>query len=81
MCVQSWTPAHDGTRFGVNGERHRRHIGDKLAVCQAGGRGFEPVHSANKIKGLQQVCCNPFFFVQTQGNSWGTLGQRFRQLT
>ena len=29
-----------------------------------GVAGSSPVHSANQINGLQQVCCNPFVFVE-----------------
>jgi hypothetical protein len=36
-----------------------------------GGAGSSPVHSANKINGLQQKCCNPFFFARRHGNIYG----------
>ena len=41
----------------------------RVRTVTPGVAGSSPVHSANKINGLQQICCNPFFFVQTQGNS------------
>jgi hypothetical protein len=34
---------------------------------------YSDVHSANKINGLQQFCCNPFFFVCVMGTHMGTL--------
>jgi hypothetical protein len=35
--------------------------------------GMEDVHSANKINGLQQYCCSPFFFVDAMGTLMGTV--------
>jgi hypothetical protein len=34
---------------------------------------YTDVHSANKINGLQQKCCNPFFFACAVGTLMGTI--------
>ncbi len=35
----------------------------RIPACHAGGRGFESRPLRQKMNGLQQKCCNPFFFV------------------
>jgi hypothetical protein len=41
LGVVAWTPAHDSTRFGLNGERRRGYVVDKLAFWRHERRAID----------------------------------------